>query len=60
MPLRGGGERSPHPQTPDEALAALLDGNARHRAGDQALRDHSPVEATDAQMPFAAVITCAD
>ena len=60
MPMREGGERSPHPQTPDEALAALLDGNARHRAGDQDLRDHSPVEATDAQMPFAAVITCAD
>jgi carbonic anhydrase len=53
-------KRAIHPQSPDGALAALLEGNARHVAGDQELRDHSPVEATDAQMPFAAVITCAD
>ena len=58
--MEAGGTSAPHPETPDEALTTLLEGNARHRAGHRELRNHSPVEATDAQMPFAAVITCAD
>ncbi len=50
--------------TPDEALKALLDGNARYIAGSftsfdkdkQIIRDHT----VDKQEPFAAVLSCAD
>jgi carbonic anhydrase len=53
--------RAPHPDTPDQALEALLEGNRRHRRGERSLRDHSPAEdRSRGQQPFAAVITCAD
>jgi carbonic anhydrase len=49
-------------KNPDEALAALLEGNRRHQAGKQELQDHSPVgdERPTRQEPFAAIISCAD
>ena len=46
---------------PDEALGLLLEGNRRHQAGKVELRDHSPAEdRATRQMPFAAIISCAD
>jgi carbonic anhydrase len=51
-----------HPETPDEALRALLAGNERHRAGDRNLRTHSPLadRPQQGQQPFAAIVACAD
>ncbi len=51
-----------YPETPDEALAALLAGNERHQAGKQELRSLSPLGERhgDGQRPFAAIISCAD
>src|SRR3954447_1640074 len=50
-----------HPETPAEALEALMEGNRRHCAGELTLRDHSPVpDRSSGQQPFAAVIACAD
>jgi carbonic anhydrase len=48
--------------TPDEALLALEEGNARHAAGKRELRTHSPLgeRHTESQRPFAAIIGCAD
>jgi carbonic anhydrase len=50
------------PKTPDEALAALLDGNRRHQEGKLELRDYSPAseDRANRQAPFAAIISCAD
>ena len=49
------------PKNPDEALAVLLDGNRRHQQGKVELRDYSPAEdRANRQMPFAAIISCAD
>jgi carbonic anhydrase len=49
------------PQNPDEALTVLLDGNRRHQEGKLELRDYSPAEdRARVQMPFAAIISCAD
>jgi carbonic anhydrase len=46
---------------PDEALGLLLEGNRRHQAGKLELRDYSPAEdRAQGQMPFAAIISCAD
>ena len=58
-PRRG---RAPHPKTPTGALRALQAGNKRSRTGKLQLRDYSPAGARPAaeQMPFAAIITCAD
>ena len=56
------GRRFPHPKTPDEALNLLLKGNKRYQKGKLELRDYSP-KGTDRatnQLPFAAIITCAD
>jgi carbonic anhydrase len=53
---------APHPRTPDEALDILMDGNERHRAGAQELRDVSPLGGRhqEGQRPFAAIVACAD
>jgi carbonic anhydrase len=49
------------PKNPDEALAALLDGNRRYQAGKLELRDYSSAEdRANRQEPFAAIISCAD
>jgi carbonic anhydrase len=50
------------PQTPDEALQALLDGNRRYVSGERSLVDHSGLGARieEAQAPFAAIVTCSD
>jgi carbonic anhydrase len=49
------------PANPEEALSLLIEGNRRHRAGKVELRDHSPAEdRASGQMPFAAIISCAD
>ena len=57
---RGG--KFPHPKDPQEALAILLKGNKRYRKGKLELRDYSPVgeDRASKQLPFAAIITCAD
>jgi carbonic anhydrase len=53
--------RAPHPETPDEALAVLLEGNERHRTGELLLRNHSPLQdLASGQKPFAALVTCSD
>lgn len=56
------GIQAPHPQTPDEALQVLQQGNQRYVGGQLELRDFSPVgeEFASKQAPFAAIITCAD
>jgi carbonic anhydrase len=53
---------APHPTTPSEALSVLLEGNRRHQSGRVELHDHSPVgeDRASRQMPFAAIISCAD
>ncbi|HEX5821961.1 MAG TPA: hypothetical protein VFY30_09360, partial [Solirubrobacterales bacterium] len=53
---------APHPSTPQEALELLLEGNRRHQEGRLELHDHSPVadERAERQMPFAAIVSCAD
>jgi carbonic anhydrase len=50
------------PSTPNAALAALKEGNARYRAGNWERRDYSPVaeRRASAQKPFAAILSCAD
>lgn len=46
---------------PEEALGLLVEGNRRHQAGKVELRDHSPAaDRASGQMPFAAIIACAD
>ena len=46
---------------PEEALGLLLEGHLRHQAGRVELRDYSPAEdRASLQMPFAAIISCAD
>jgi carbonic anhydrase len=56
------GVQGPHPQTPDEALQVLREGNQRYVNGQLELRDLSPVgeEIASKQAPFVAIITCAD
>jgi carbonic anhydrase len=51
-----------HPTGPEEALSLLMEGNRRHQSGRVELHDHSPVGDDHAtrQMPFAAIISCAD
>jgi carbonic anhydrase len=51
-----------HPESPDEALFLLMEGNRRHQSGRVELHDHSPVgeDRPNRQMPFAAIISCAD
>lgn len=58
----GHGQRAPHPKTPTEALRLLQAGNKRYRKEKLQLRDYSPVGELRAskQMPFAAIVTCAD
>ena len=55
-------ESASHPQTADQALDALMDGNRRHLAGDRRLPSHSPLgdRHAEGQRPFAAIIACAD
>jgi carbonic anhydrase len=52
----------PHPTNPEEALDLLLEGNRRYQEGKLELRDYSPVgeDRANNQMPFAAIISCAD
>jgi carbonic anhydrase len=53
--------RAPHPETPDEALQILLEGNERHRTGELTLKNHSPLDdLASGQQPFAALLTCSD
>jgi carbonic anhydrase len=61
-PLADAGRRGPHPADPDAALRVLMKGNSRYRKGKLELRDYSPVgeDRASKQMPFAAIITCAD
>jgi carbonic anhydrase len=56
------GRRLPHPKDPQEALQLLVKGNRRYQKGKLQLRDYSPVgeDRANKQMPFAAIITCAD
>jgi carbonic anhydrase len=56
------GRRYPHPKNPEEALSLLVKGNRRYQKGKLQLRDYSPVgeDRASHQMPFAAIITCAD
>jgi carbonic anhydrase len=53
---------APHPETPEEALSLLVEGNRRHQSGRLELHDHSPVgeDLASGQRPFAAIISCAD
>jgi carbonic anhydrase len=53
---------APHPETPEEALSLLVEGNRRHQSGMLELHDHSPVgeDLASGQKPFAAIISCAD
>jgi carbonic anhydrase len=53
---------APHPETPEEALTVLMEGNRRHQSGKVELHDHSPVgeDHVSRQMPFAAIVSCAD
>jgi carbonic anhydrase len=53
---------APHPDTPEEALSLLVEGNRRHQSGRLELHDHSPVgeDLASGQKPFAAIISCAD
>jgi carbonic anhydrase len=62
MPKPTDPRQAPHPETPKEALSVLMEGNRRHRSGRVELHDHSPVgdEHPNKQMPFAAIISCAD
>ncbi|HEX3561799.1 MAG TPA: carbonic anhydrase [Solirubrobacterales bacterium] len=59
---KGGKKHGPHPKNPAEALALLVKGNRRYQKGKLQLRDYSPVgeDRASKQMPFAAIITCAD
>jgi carbonic anhydrase len=46
---------------PEGALGLLLEGNRRHQEGRVELRDYSPAkDRANGQMPFAAIISCAD
>ncbi len=49
-------------ETPDAALARLMEGNARYAAGKLSERDYSAgrVARTQGQAPFAAILGCAD
>jgi carbonic anhydrase len=49
-------------ETPDAALARLMDGNARYASGKMTERDYSAgrVARTQGQAPFAAILGCAD
>jgi carbonic anhydrase len=51
-----------HPSGPEEALSLLIEGNGRHQSGRVELHDYSPVgdDHANRQMPFAAIISCAD
>jgi carbonic anhydrase len=62
VPKRSDTANAPHPSGPDEALSLLMEGNRRHRSGRVELHDYSPVGDDHAtrQMPFAAIISCAD
>jgi carbonic anhydrase len=62
MPKPTDPRRAPHPDTPNEALSVLMTGNRRHQSGRVELHDHSPVgeDRAGRQMPFAAIISCAD
>jgi carbonic anhydrase len=51
---------APHPETPEEALSLLVEGNRRHQSGRLELHDHSPEDLASGQKPFAAIISCAD
>lgn len=50
------------PETPDEALVALLKGNERYATNQEELRDYSHLgeKIASKQIPFAAVLSCAD
>jgi carbonic anhydrase len=51
----------PRPTNPEEALDLLLEGNRRHQEAKLELRDYSPAgDRASEQMPFAAIISCAD
>jgi carbonic anhydrase len=49
-------------ETPDAALARLMEGNARYAAGKLSERDYSVgrVARSQGQAPFAAILGCAD
>ena len=58
-----GGRGAPAPSTPDKALRALVDGNARFVAGRAAAPNRDPARLralADTQRPFAAFLGCAD
>jgi carbonic anhydrase len=62
VPKLNDARTAPYPDTPEEALSLLLEGNRRHQSGRLELHDHSPVgdDLASRQMPFAAIISCAD
>jgi carbonic anhydrase len=62
MPKPPDSRSAPHPESPAEALTFLMEGNRRHQSGRVELHDHSPVseERASRQMPFAAIVSCAD
>ncbi len=53
---------APRPETPDAALRALVEGNARYAANQPRSRDFSATRAARAagQAPFASILGCAD
>jgi carbonic anhydrase len=50
------------PSTPDEALAALVSGNERYATNQEQLKDYTHLgeEIASKQIPFAAILSCAD
>jgi carbonic anhydrase len=50
-----------YPETPDDALRLLVEGNERWQRGEQQLRSYTPVDRHELeQKPFAAILTCSD
>jgi carbonic anhydrase len=50
-----------YPETPDDALRLLVEGNERWQRREQQLRSYTPVDRHELeQKPFAAVLTCSD
>jgi carbonic anhydrase len=62
-PARAAGPAADQRMTPDQAIAALMDGNARYRAGTALPTASTPAHRAAlaaGQAPFAAILGCAD
>lgn len=62
IPGTAGAQPARSAETPDAALARLMEGNARYASGKTAERDYSSGRAarSQGQAPFAAILGCAD